>query len=184
MREVEAKYRLRDREAFRATLEAAGFHLDQTERHSDRYLRHPSRDFAATDEALRMRSVFVHDMGRIELTYKGPRSAGEVKSREEIEIELRQPDAVLTIFKRLGFEPVAVVGKTRDVYRSGSQPDLAVTIDQVESVGDYVEVERVVCRDADEAAATEAVLQAAAMLGLDEADRERRSYLELLLEAS
>lgn len=184
MREVEAKYRLDDRDRFAAALAAAGFVADRTERHRDRYLRHPCRDFAATDEALRMRSVFVHDMGRIELTYKGPRSAGAVKSREEIELELPQPDTAAAIFDRLGFEAVAEVAKVREVFRNGSQPDLTVTIDTVEQVGTYAEVERLVADDAGEAAAAEAVLAAAESLGLAADRQERRSYLELLLEGA
>ena len=175
-REVEAKYRLRDPDRFVAALSRLGFVEVRTERHRDRYFRHPCRDFAATDEALRLR--IDQTAGTSVLTYKGPRSDGPVKSREEIELPV--PESIATLVERLGFVAVSDVRKTRVEYRA--EGPTTATVDRVDGVGAYAEIECVVPAGGDEAAATQTVLQTAAALGLDDRDREPRSYLELVLE--
>ena len=53
-------------------------------RRSDRYFAHPSRDFARTDEALRLRRIGEFNF----ITYKGPKLDATTKTRREIEIGL------------------------------------------------------------------------------------------------
>jgi adenylate cyclase class 2 len=50
----------------------------------DEYYAHPSRDFAITDEALRLRTE--NDLTVI--TYKGPKLDKETKTREEFEVSI------------------------------------------------------------------------------------------------
>jgi hypothetical protein len=73
----------------------------------DQYFNHPARDFAQTDEALRLRRV-----GEVNfITYKGPKLDAITKSRHEIELPLPSGDAAATGFAELlttlGFQPVA-----------------------------------------------------------------------------
>ena len=49
---------------------------------SDLYFNHPARDFAKTDEALRLRSVGDEHF----ITYKGPKLDATTKTRQEIEL--------------------------------------------------------------------------------------------------
>ena len=82
----------------------------------------------------------------------------------------------------LGYRPVAVVAKRRELFaftRDGF--DLVASLDDVERVGRFVEVEVVADESAFEAAQA-AVLAAAADLGLTAP--EPRSYLRMLLERS
>ena len=137
----------------------------------DTYYRHPSRDFARTDEALRIRE----EEGRSFITYKGPKLDVETKSREELEVPLVDPKDLGMLLLRLGFEPVAVVEKRRRGYLVGT---LEVTVDEVKGLGFFLEVEAKGCDDLETGKTM--VLELLATLGLDQ--MERRSYLELLLE--
>ena len=80
--EVEIKFRAADLEALGRRLLSLGAEPIGTSEQEDLYLAHPSRDFASTDEALRLRRV--GDMNRI--TYKGPKLGGPTKTREETPI--------------------------------------------------------------------------------------------------
>lgn len=137
----------------------------------DTYYRHPGRDFADTDEALRIRE----EEGRAFIAYKGPKLDETTKSREEIEVPLVHPDRMGSLLLRLGFEPVAVVEKRRRGYEVHT---LEVTVDEVKGLGFFLEVEALGCEDLDEGRVS--VLTFLEKLGLNRL--ERRSYLELLLE--
>lgn len=153
--------------------------------HVDLYLSHPARDFAATGEALRLRS----EDARNALTYKGPKRPGAAaKTREEIEVpvgsgaEARADLAAL--LERLGFRPVAEVRKwRRSVYVSREGRSFAVALDESPDLGCFVEVETLAEGEDQLEEAQAAVLAFAAELGLDRADVEPRSYLRMFLEA-
>src|SRR5947208_7755395 len=57
---------------------------DQAIDEADHYFNAPDRDFARTDEALRLRRIGSHNI----ITYKGPKQAGPAKTRTEIEVSL------------------------------------------------------------------------------------------------
>ena len=100
----------------------------------DIYYQHPSRDFAKTDEALRLRSV----NGVAELTYKGPKISRQSKSREELTVKVNDLTTADLILKRLGFVEVARIEKTRYNFRHNN---FTISVDSVKDVGDFVEVE-------------------------------------------
>jgi adenylate cyclase class 2 len=146
----------------------------------DQYFAHPCRDFAKTDEALRIRTVG----GKSFVTYKGPKLDATTKTRRELELPLHPNDADGSRFSELlallGFTPVAVVRKTRrsfQISRAGCVVDGA--LDEVESVGTFVELEL----RADEASLDETKRVVSTLAAeLDLGPSERRSYLEMLLE--
>jgi adenylate cyclase class 2 len=144
----------------------------------DTYYDAPHRDFAATDEALRVRAESRDGETTTKLTYKGPLVDEESKTREEFETAVADGEATADIFERLGFDPAATVRKERHAYRyEGS----TVTLDAVEDVGEFVEVEVETDEDGVESARAGAygVLEA---LGLDPDDQVRTSYLGMLLD--
>ena len=138
----------------------------------DAYFNHPNRNFAATDEALRIRVADKQSF----LTYKGRKIDAKSKTREEIEVALGDADSAKLLLMRLGFKPVAEVRKIRKRYKIG---EFEICLDDVEGVGTFVEVETkgenmVELRD-----------KALAILEkLNLRRTERKSYLELLLEHS
>jgi adenylate cyclase class 2 len=152
----------------------------ESERHSeaDHYFNAPDRDFAKTDEALRIRRIGPNNR----VTYKGPKRDAHTKTRTEIEVPLADGEGTAEDFSRLlvklGYRPVAVVRKVRRTFhltRDGF--DLAVTLDQVHDVGPFAELEIGVEEDQLDSART-TLLRVAAELGLR--NSERRSYLEML----
>jgi len=159
-------------------LKEIGAEFLHLESHRDTYLRHPSRDFRSTDEALRIREVD----GEPFITYKGPRLAGPIKIRPEIELPMVPGTAEdwLKIWGHLGFVVVLAVPKSREVYQlEHAGRFLTITLDQVESLGAFTEIERIVS-DPSEIEQAQADIQAVGrMLQLTEV--EPRSYLGLLL---
>jgi adenylate cyclase class 2 len=177
--EIEGKYRVEDAIGLLAQLELLSAKELESEAQEDHYLRHPARDFRITNEALRMRRVNDH----WHITYKGPRQEGLFKTRPEIELPLADGSEVgwLRIWENLGFEPVAVVRKTRRVFCLGHfHPGLNVTLDDVSFLGIFAEVECVVHSAQEHAGAEQAIGSAANALGLRYV--EKRSYLSMLLE--
>jgi len=176
--EVEVKFRAADRAGLLEKLAAIGAAFVGEERHRDCYFAPPHRDFALTDEALRIRRTDA--VGWI--TYKGPKLDGSTKSRKEIEAALdpKSADHLAEILKELSFKPVREVVKTRRVYTLAYQGfPVSISLDAVEGLdGAFAELE-IHADDEDLADARSAVLSLAAAMDLR--DSERRSYLELVL---
>ena len=144
-------------------LESLGARVEGPVEEVDVYYRHPCRDFASTDEALRLRVAG----GGARLTYKGPRlSRGPVKERLELEASVEGP--LGEILEMLGFREAARVVKRRLYARLDGH---TVTLDQVEGLGCFVEVE---------GPDPEAL---ADRLGLGGAEMVEETYLEMVLRA-
>ncbi|MEX0585287.1 MAG: class IV adenylate cyclase [Pirellulales bacterium] len=176
--EVERKSPVADLPGLEMRLRSMGAAIGAPISEVDRYFNHPVADFGATDEALRIRTVG----GASLITYKGPRVDRIVKTRREIEILLspgQPPGPVAELLLHLGFREVATVRKQRreaDVPWQGRS--VRATLDEVEEVGNYCELELVVEQSEVEAAKA-LVASLAAELGLTKS--ESRSYLEMLL---
>jgi len=143
----------------------------------DTYYDAPHRDFAETDEALRVRRETEDGDTEARITYKGPLVESESKTREEHETPVEDGETADAVFENLGFEPAATVEKDRRFYRWDGY---TVTLDDVSGVGEFVEVET----ETDEAgveAAREGAFEVLQELGLDPDDQTRTSYLGLLL---
>ncbi len=147
---------------------------------ADRYFNAPDRDFAKTDEALRLRSIGSKNF----ITYKGPKIDAQTKTRTELELPLPEgphvPEQFGRLLQHLGYRFVAQVEKCRTIYHLRRAAfDLEVCLDDVRDVGTYVELEIVAPAEQLDAARA-ALLEVAGELGLTRS--ERRSYLQLLLE--
>ena len=169
--EIEVKAYADDLAAIEALLLRLGAVFIGAVHQTDRYFNHPGRDFAQTDEALRIR---IAD-DRAFMTYKGQKIDRLSKTREEIEVAVGDAAAATRLLVRLGFTPVAAVMKYRRLYELG---EFTVCLDDVVGLGTFVEVE---ARGADLEKARDGALALLEQLKLHRT--ERRSYLELLLEA-
>ncbi|MCQ8893871.1 MAG: class IV adenylate cyclase [Methanolinea sp.] len=135
MLEVELKARVADLSRVRQKLTSLHAEFEGRVLERDLYLDSPSRDFRVTDEALRLREAD----GRFTLTYKGQRRGDfALKAREELSCGLESGETMRKILLALGFSPVAEVVKSREYFRL---PEATVTLDQVEGLGDFVEIE-------------------------------------------
>jgi adenylate cyclase class 2 len=176
MYEVELKLRA-EHDALRGALDDVGAEPTGTVTQVDTYYDHPVRAFGETDEALRIRRETDGAGERAEVTYKGPLVDDDSKTREELETGIDDGETMDAILESVGFEPAATVEKTRERYRCG---DYTVTLDSVEGLGEFVEIET----EADEIEpAREGAIELLERLGLDPEDGIRRSYLGLLLDA-
>ena len=180
--EVEFKYRVSDREAFLAAVEKLGATKLDAIQQVDRYFNHPARDFGQTDEALRIRNT----NGKHRITYKGPKVDAVSKTRREIELAFVETNDVeseladmLTI---LGFRETLAVPKTRQPWNlTWNNRAVEIVLDSIAGLGSFAEVETSATA-ADKDAAIDDLLTLANALSLH--DSERRSYLEMLLEAN
>jgi adenylate cyclase class 2 len=177
--EVESKYRLADTAALIDAVRALGGDFAAPQEQVDTYYAHPERDFAKTDEALRIRRVG----GDAFITYKGPKIDSDSKTREEIELPIAggtsAADSHARLLEALGFRAVAEVRKQRRKAAIIWQArHFEIALDEVASVGTFVELETVADPSQLEAAQA-ALLSLAEKLALR--GSERRSYLELLL---
>ena len=191
MYEVELKYRVADVPEVEAALERLGASWHGTTEQVDRYFNHPSRDFAVTDEALRLRSTAVG----VAITWKGPRLDATAKTRHEIELPLALaavPAATETLaavpatldrwtglLEALGFRRVREVVKRRRLATVAWEGAvIEVALDHVATLGDFVELE-LQAESAGIAVAAARIESLARELGCT--NPERRSYLEMLL---
>lgn len=166
MLEVEVKGRVSDsKQMARVRALVSGWEVLPVEEHEDCYYSHPCRDFSRTDEALRIR----HLGTQCRLTYKGPKVDSRTKTREEIEFAV--PESMVEVLKRLGFEEVRRMRKRRASYIRG---DVTLSIDEVEGLGRFVEIE--LAKGGHEAAPK--LLEMLDSLGMVS---ETRSYLELAM---
>jgi len=171
--EVELKFWSPGNEKVEKALAKLGAKKLSEETVEDTYFSHPSRDFGSTDEALRLRK---RDGGS-EIEYKGPRfKAADAKAREEISVRVENALEAQRIVERLGFKEFCAVRKRRASYLYDR---MRVDVDEVEGLGEFVELEAV----------TESPERTAALfkllreeLGLEK--QEPRTYLELILDKS
>lgn len=178
--EVELKFHLTDRASVQSQLEALGAVRGLIQVQSDQYLAHPVRDFAETDEALRIRSI--GDENR--LTYKGPVLDAATKTRHESELTFQSGTAaaeqLAQIWEQLGFRRVRIVRKTRQLYTlHWQQRELEICFDSIDGLGEFLEIETI-ATEGDQTAAQQAILSLASHLQLTVP--ERRSYLQMLLD--
>ena len=178
--EVEQKFPVGSFDVVESKLRATGAVASAPQEEIDTYYAHPSRDFAETDEALRIRRVGSATW----ITYKGRKVDSTTKTRREIELPLAGDAKLIgewpSLLEALGFTPVAEVRKTR---RKATVPwqgqEIQATLDDVNGVGTFVELELAADENGLEAA-KDCIASLAEALGLRRS--ERKSYLELLLE--
>jgi len=131
----------------------------------------PDASLRRSDRGLRLRRVETTD-GRAwsEITYKGPRTAGSMKSRTEIELTISDHDGMAAMLEALGYQRVLRFEKRRSRHRLDG---CHIELDELPRLGRFVEIE----------GPSEEIIAAARMkLGLDDHPPEPRGYATLLHE--
>jgi adenylate cyclase class 2 len=100
----------------------------------------PERALLASDCGLRLRRQHdIHSKAeKIVITYKGPRSEGPVKSREEIETRVDDLDATTELLSRLGYQQMLSFEKRRESWQINKS---LVELDTLPELGHFVEIE-------------------------------------------
>ena len=170
MIEIEIKVKA-DLKAVEKRLIDEGARFVNEERQIDSYYNAPDRDFAQTDEALRLRSVGRKNM----LTYKGPRLDTASKSRKEVTLSVsRKP--IEELLSSLGFSKFGQVTKLRRNYRLG---DMLVSLDDVDNLGAFLQSDAL-AEEKDFEFHEKRVLELLEKLRFSEGDIIKDSYLELI----
>ncbi|MBP2172970.1 class IV adenylate cyclase [Methanococcus voltae] len=191
MIEVEIKVSLenKDIEKIIADLKDIGFKKSGIKEQIDVYYNGIDRDFRETDEALRIRrsANLNEDLSVINentyVTYKGKKLDKISKTRVEHETAVEDIDTMDNIFKSLGFKSVEPVRKVRKLLRKviGATEDeyIEASIDKVDNVGQYLELEITVESFEQKDEALGKLFSVLEEIGIDKNNLELKSYLEL-----
>ena len=140
--EVELKFPVPDLEAFSKRLADLAAPIFPAREELDLYFAHPVKDFAQTDEALRLRRKGDENY----ITYKGPKIDATSKTRREIELPLAPgPESLASwteLLEAVGFRPVGEVRKSRrkaEIPWQGRRVE--ASLDEVDGAGTFVEFE-------------------------------------------
>lgn len=126
----------------------------------DNWILDRNNELLSSGRILRLRT----DSGRARLTLKGPmRLEGNLKVREEHEVQIENADAARSLLEGLGFEVVRRYQKMREEWQLGG---VTIALDHT-PIGDFAEFE------GDRAEVV------AKRCGFDAEKGERRSYLRL-----
>lgn len=143
--ELKAQYDSSKRAELEQYLIEQGFREVRSFTQQDEYFNHPERNFCITDEALRLRREQHNDeAAHYCITYKGANDSHIGQSRRELETRVEDEYKMRQILLALGFRSVAEVKKRRKEYK---KEDLTVCLDELNGLGNYIEVEIVLSED-------------------------------------
>lgn len=176
MREIEIKAVLRDKGEAVRKLEGMGCVFSEPVRQEDAIYfppgMHPPTPIGTN--VLRLR----RENGKTLFTFK--RSVGEHLDKLEAETDVADHAAMETIIGYLGYDTVIHVDKIRMKTRSG---ETEICLDEVEGLGTFIEVERMIADDGDGETASAELEAFLADLGIAKEDRVfTRGYDVLLYE--
>ena len=177
--EVEQKFPISDQARLCEQLLSLGCQFHAPLEQADLYFAHPARNFAQTDEALRLRKSGDEAC----ITYKGPKLDATTKTRRELELPISGEqgfERYRELLEALGFRSVMEVRKTRTPGTlRWEDVEIEVALDDVVGLGTFIELELLSSPD-DLETAKEKLASLASRLRLQ--SPQRRGYLDLLLE--
>lgn len=181
MREVEVKARIRDLAAIEATLEARGVTLSVPVTQDDAiYVREVGtlQTFLDNQLFLRIRELS-SGKARFTAKFNPNRNAEQDMVAEEHETEIGSREDLEHILRLLGFTCAVRVRKSR---RSGRHGAYEFCLDEVEGLGSFIEIEKLVSEEAEVSAAHDELLAVLAELGVEPQDRFTKRYDVMMLE--
>lgn len=176
MIEVEVKAHVNDFRRVKIKLQNLGAKKLKSEHQEDVYFNAPHRNFAQTDEALRIRKIPTKNGLKTILTYKGAKINDISKTRKEIEVNIENAESTTKILENLGFNPIKTLKKDRVIYLFN---EFIISLDKVYEVGNFVEIETTHEEGDNFQESLDEIFNIYHKLGI-KSGFERRSYLELL----
>lgn len=173
VREVEVKFRVRDTESLLVALKRRGVELDNGVFQDDQ--AYAPADWCYGDSKGGVSFVRLRTVGG-QHTFTLKRPAENALSCEEFEsvvTDRQQMDAAICA---MGFAPTVRIAKSR---RSGKVGDVAVCVDEVEGLGGFIELERMVSDGVDGEAVQDELASWVADLGVD-VERTTETYDSLV----
>lgn len=140
--EIEIKIRVGDVKSLKKKLSESGVIFKERVENIDRYFTPKHKDFLATKECLRIRTILSKDSNSI-LTYKPPTTAKMKKAefiwKDEIEVEVKNCEDLIRVLNYLGCKQLVTVYKTREKFQLNG---FTLTIDNVRGLGFFMEIEK------------------------------------------
>lgn len=137
--EIEAKIKVNSCDGTRDRLRELGARRVYAILETNRIFDTPDQSLFGRGCGLRVRTCTGEgDVPAGTLTYKGPLQPGAIKSREELETTLGEPDAAVAILAALGYRPVITFEKRREEWELEG---LLVELDRLPRLGCFVEIE-------------------------------------------
>jgi adenylate cyclase class 2 len=171
--EIEAKFRVKDPEAFRRRLRERGLTAGETVFEINRLFDDAAGTLRQSGSALRLREEFREANGTVArtlLTHKGPPAESRMKRRPEAELSVEAAAPLVEIFAAIGLSETFRYEKRRTPFHGGA---CEVVLDEVPDLGHFAEVE----------GPTEAAVRKELdALGLADVPLIRTSYVHLLSE--
>ena len=138
--EIEAKMKVESLDVVRERLKALSATPAGSALETNVFFDTEDRSLLAGDRGLRLRTAQSLPDGPTSntVTYKGPRMAGPLKSRSELEMGVSDPDDAIALFEALGYQRVLSFQKRRETWEFGG---CKVELDELPHLGVYVEIE-------------------------------------------
>jgi adenylate cyclase class 2 len=138
--EIEAKMRVADLAEMRRRLKAAGGTRAGELEETNTFFDDPQRALQRADKGLRLRANRNVKTGKTEyiVTFKGPRQAATVKTRQELEFSVSDPENAAEVFAALGYKATISFHKRR---QSWKLLGCKVELDELPQLGTFIEIE-------------------------------------------
>ncbi len=137
--EIEAKLRLENVSEVEQKLNKLNAQSVATMREINIFVDTQGNRLKAADRGLRVRLVEIVDKpSQVTITFKGPRSAGRLKSRREIEIDVNSAESALDLLAELGYHESIRFAKRRKRYLLDG---CTIELDEMPYLGHFLEIE-------------------------------------------
>ncbi|HSW81111.1 MAG TPA: class IV adenylate cyclase [Candidatus Saccharimonas sp.] len=177
MREIEIKARVRDQKMLETKLAELGIKLGKPKTHHDVVFCKPGqKDYQKGSIWLRLRT---ENGKKVIWTLKA--DTGTKLDSIEHEVEVSNGNELEKMLRLMGNNMYSDLTKTR---RKAAIGEVEICLDNVDGLGTYIEVERLVAPDADGDAVRAELWELLAKLGITKADQEELGYDVLLKRAS
>ncbi|MBO5159146.1 MAG: class IV adenylate cyclase [Lachnospiraceae bacterium] len=179
MVEVEVKIPVKNKKQVEEKLLELGFLKGDLLKESDFYFDNACHELKEKDMALRIRSCENLTTSTTEhfITYKGPKMDKISMTRKELETKIESAETGREILKSLGYTEVPPVIKRRQELH---KDQMNACLDQVEHLGDFLELEIVVQQESEKENALNELISLLYELGYQAEDIIRTSYLSML----
>lgn len=169
--EIEIKLKVDDLAPIRSRLKELGAQRVGEVIETNIFFDTPDRALLANDCGLRVRrkrDVTGSEKDKLVITYKGARSEGPVKRREEIEVAVDRFDNAITLLERLGYTRNLKFEKRRESWKIEKS---LVELDSLPELGCFIEIE---------APTQTEVLKIRERLGLSDVPGVTKTYADLV----
>jgi adenylate cyclase class 2 len=136
--EIEAKLKVDSHEQVSVKLSKLGAEFLGEQLQRDYYFDDTGSTLSRTDRALRLRRQSAGGREKFILTYKGAREKGQLKTRQEIEIEVADGDTTCKLLSAIGYETTLTFEKKRRLWKLGG---CSIALDELPLLGCFVEIE-------------------------------------------